>query len=285
MRLTRLLLFSLLSLLSSLVVSSADVQPADRIVSMNLCTDQMALLLVDRSRLLSVSFLAADPEESPLAHMTEGLHMNYGEAEEIIALNPDLVLTGRHTTGFAKTVLRQLGYPVLEVDNPKAIQDVHTTFIRVGKILGVEDRAIAMLRDMDLRLTALADWSAGRVRPTALVYDANGFSMGAPSLVDDIMSIVGFNNLATNLGVGEFGQASLEAVLVSKPDIIIRLTYRPESFSLASQAAQHRAIRTYLSARPTISIRSSFSVCGTPQIVDLAEQFMSARRRLIETTL
>jgi len=282
---TRLLLFSLFITLKILVVSNADVLAADRVVSTNLCTDQMALLLLDRSRLLSVSFLAADPEESSLAHMTEGLHINYGEAEEIIALNPDLVLMGRHTTGFAKTILRQLGYPVLEVEHPKAIQDVHTTFIRVGKILEVEARAKAILRDMDERLEALTDRVAERARPTALVYDSNGFSMGGPSLVDDIMNLVGFNNLATNLGVGEFGQVPLEAVLISKPDIIIRLVYRPESFSLASQAAQHRALRTYLSARPTSNIRSSLTACGTPLIVNLAEQFWRARRRLIETGL
>src|SRR5262249_10027333 len=73
-----------------------------RIVSMNLCTDQLALMLVDRSRIVSISFLGADPAESPLAAMAKGVPINHGLAEEVIAQKPDLVLTGRYTTGFAK---------------------------------------------------------------------------------------------------------------------------------------------------------------------------------------
>ncbi len=60
-----------------------------RIVSMNLCADQMVLQLAEPGTVLSVSFLTANPAESPMAHLTDGLVLNRGQAEEAIALDPD----------------------------------------------------------------------------------------------------------------------------------------------------------------------------------------------------
>ena len=54
-----------LALLALLLAAPAAAAP-QRIVSMNLCTDQMALLLAGPERIVSISFLGPDPAESPL---------------------------------------------------------------------------------------------------------------------------------------------------------------------------------------------------------------------------
>src|SRR3954464_3322174 len=72
--------------------TAAAAAPPQRIVSMNLCTDQMALLLAGPQRIVSISFLGADAAESPLAGMARGIAVNHGLAEEVIAVKPDIVL-------------------------------------------------------------------------------------------------------------------------------------------------------------------------------------------------
>ncbi len=47
----------------ALFAGAARADAPRRIVSMNLCTDQMALLLAGPERIASVSFLGADPAE------------------------------------------------------------------------------------------------------------------------------------------------------------------------------------------------------------------------------
>ena len=61
----------------------AQAKPA-RIVTTNVCADQLALILADRSRIMSVSRLAADPGVSNLAREAEGLPVNGARAEEIV---------------------------------------------------------------------------------------------------------------------------------------------------------------------------------------------------------
>lgn len=52
-----------------------------RVVSMNLCTDQLALALADPSQIVSVSHFATDPSMSVHWKQAEDLPVNYGRAE------------------------------------------------------------------------------------------------------------------------------------------------------------------------------------------------------------
>lgn len=259
--------------------SPATAEGPQRIVSMNLCTDQMALMLAGPDRIVSVSFLGADPAESALADMTEGISVNHGLAEEIIAAKPDLVLAGRYTTSFAKAMLRRLGYKVVEVDSPNTIAGIHETFTRVGEAVGEPGRAAALLAEMDRRLAVVAAEARGRPRRSAIIYDANGFTVGRPGLADDVMTLSGLVNKAPELGLGAYGQVPLESMLAVKPDIIVHLLYRPGVPSISSMSMQHPALRVMLDGRSPVSVPGRLFTCGTPLIAEAAESMAKALRQ------
>ncbi|MEL6267927.1 MAG: ABC transporter substrate-binding protein, partial [Pseudomonadota bacterium] len=52
--------------------STAAAQPPARVVSMNLCTDQLAMLIASPGQLVSVSYLARDPASSAMAAEAQG---------------------------------------------------------------------------------------------------------------------------------------------------------------------------------------------------------------------
>lgn len=91
-----LLLGALVWLGGALAVPAAE--PPARVVSMNVCTDQLAMLVARPGQLHSVSWLAADPAMSVLANEAEGLRLNRGLAEEIFLMKPDLVIAGTFST-------------------------------------------------------------------------------------------------------------------------------------------------------------------------------------------
>src|SRR5690554_6419463 len=82
-----LLLVATLVPLTTLVEAGVNSRP-QRIVSTNLCSDQLLLALVDKTRIISVSDLGVDPEYSYYAKKAEGLVTNQALAEEIIRLEP-----------------------------------------------------------------------------------------------------------------------------------------------------------------------------------------------------
>ena len=81
-----------------------------RVVSINLCTDQILLQLVDRDRIASVTYLATDPAISYYADRAIGIKKNHGLAEEILPLKPDLILAGTFTSRPTTLLLKKLGY-------------------------------------------------------------------------------------------------------------------------------------------------------------------------------
>ena len=232
----------LVGLLAGIHLVPATAAP-QRIVSMNLCTDQLTLMLVEPARIASISFLGADPAESPVADMARGIPINHGLAEEVIAVKPDLVLTGRFSTGFAKAMLRRLGYPVIEVDSPRTINAIHTVVRQVAVALAAADRGDQLLADMDRRLAMVAANASRRPRSTALIYDANGFTVGRPGVSDEIMTLAGLDNLAPGLGISEYGQVPLETMIAARPAHIVHLVYRPGVPSMADAVMHHPVLK------------------------------------------
>src|SRR5262245_1692186 len=55
-----------------------------RIVSLNLCTDQLVLALADRDTVRSVTWLACDPQSWVMEAAAAEVPVNHGLAEEII---------------------------------------------------------------------------------------------------------------------------------------------------------------------------------------------------------
>ena len=68
-----------------------------RIVSLNLCTDELVLQLADRSKISSITWLSKDPISANVVDLAADVPINHGLAEEIIPLNPDLIVAGTFT--------------------------------------------------------------------------------------------------------------------------------------------------------------------------------------------
>lgn len=270
-------LAALLGVLSMAIPQARAAAPM-RIVSMNLCTDQLALLLVPPERIVSVSFLGADAAESPLAHLAKGIPINHGETEEVLRYKPDLILTGRYTTGFAKAMLRRLGYPVVEVDSPRSIPEIRDVTLQVGDRLGARDRAEELVTDMERRLSAVAEDVGRRRRYSALTYDANGFTVGRPGVTDDIMRVAGLDNMAPELGVGEYGNLPLETMLAARPQRILHLVYRPGVPSLADAIMRHPALIARTRETPMMTLPGNLLNCATPIVATAAEQIAAATK-------
>src|SRR5262245_36302917 len=94
-----------------MTVHTSAVAKPQRIVSTNVCADQLALLLAPE-RVVSVSFNAADPAISNTASLAKGIPVNSARAEEVVLFKPDLVLGDIYTGARASRFAEVLGVPV-----------------------------------------------------------------------------------------------------------------------------------------------------------------------------
>ena len=81
---------SLLAISLALVAARADAAPR-RVASLNLCTDELVLMLAAPEQIVSVTHLAQQPAETPLWRQARRYPRNDGSLLSVAPLRPDLV--------------------------------------------------------------------------------------------------------------------------------------------------------------------------------------------------
>jgi iron complex transport system substrate-binding protein len=262
-----------LGALAAAFADAAAAKPA-RIVSLNICTDQLLLLLVEPERIASLSFFARDPAYSALAARAHGLRTNQGSIEEILPLAPDLVLAGTFTTRATVGLLRRLGYRVVEVPPETSLAAARANIDRVADAIGEPARGAALIAELD---RGLADVAAAARRPLAAFYWANGFTSGAGTLADAVAEAAGLENLAAVRGVRGIAHFPLELLLAAAPDLVI-LGRRHDGAAIANETFRHPALRHFLETRTWASVPDRLWVCGTPLVAEAAARMAAAAR-------
>ncbi|MBI1186619.1 MAG: ABC transporter substrate-binding protein, partial [Alphaproteobacteria bacterium] len=68
-----------------------------RVVSLNPCLDVILVHIADRTQIAALSHYARDASSSTIADIARTLPFTYESAEEILSLDPDLVLASTHS--------------------------------------------------------------------------------------------------------------------------------------------------------------------------------------------
>ena len=248
-----------------------------RVVSINLCTDQLAMLLAAPGQLVSVSHLALDPRSSAMAAEAAAYPVNHGQAEEVFLLAPDLVLAGTFTPRATLAMLDRLGIPVVTLAPAGSLADVREGMIAVGRALGRGAEGAAMARRFDADLAVLKDDPPRR--PRAALYYANGYTLGGGTLSGEILAAAGFDNIAAEAGLTGGGVLPLERLVLADPDFIVM----GESYPGASRAEElltHPALRTLMDTRAGGVFADRDWLCGTPHVLRAVAALREARRAL-----
>lgn len=262
------------------LVAMADEAPR-RVLSMNLCTDQLAMQLAAPGQLISISRLAQDPHFSAMPDQAAGFPANDGLAEQIFLMQPDLILAGSLTAPATLALLRRLNQRV-EVFAPETdFDDLRANMLRMGRVLGREAEAQAAVARFDADLAALREdpGDPSHQRPRTAIYDANSYSPGPDSLAGDIIDAAGFANIGAELGLGAGGALPLEVLAMSDPDLVVTGQPYPGA-SRAEEVLGHPALRALKARAPFEIALSREWVCGTPLALDAVARLKDAREAM-----
>ena len=262
----------------ALIIGAAPVfaDPPQRIVSLNLCTDQMLMLLVEPSRIASVSFLAQQADSSVMSVEAASLKANYGRAEEVFVLHPDLVLAGTFTSQATVSILERLGKRVEQFEPATSIEDMRRQMLRLGDLVGERVKAEALIAAFDRELQKVERPASP---PLAAFYFANSYTSGRGTLAGSILEAAGLRNLGAELGLEDTASLPLEVLVTAKPDLVVKGRVYDQP-ALAQEVFVHPAL-AYLDARSEETmVADKYMACGTPHILKVIAKLADARRKL-----
>ncbi|SNS28346.1 iron complex transport system substrate-binding protein [[Luteovulum] sphaeroides subsp. megalophilum] len=252
-----------------------------RVVSINLCTDQLAMMLAAPGQLLSVSHLATEPQISAMVEEARAYPANRGQAEEVFLMRPDLVLAGTFTARQTVDLLRRLGIEVIELPPANAFADIPDQLRTVGRALGREARAEELVAEFEADLARLrVDLPPAR----AALYYPRGYTTGSGTLADAILRHTGFSNVAAELGLDGGGDLPLERLVMAQPQMIVTSSPYPGA-SRAEELLDHPALQAVREEAGSVEVSDGGWICGTPAVLQALEVMGAARRSLAEVRL
>ena len=260
----------------------AHAEPPRRIVSLDLCTDQLLLELAPRARIAAVTHLASDASVSAIPDKAKGIPITHGDAEDVLNYDPDLVLAGPFGVSSTVALLRRLNRNVVIVPLPQDLAGVRASILAVAVAIGEVAGGEAMLQAFDKRLATLRRPLDG-ASPTALVYQVSGVVSASGSLADATLAAAGFRNLARDYPLTRNGQLPLELLVAQPPDLLILSSASNAYRTPAADNLRHPALGELRRTHASLELPWQLWLCGTPHVADAIEKLTAARDRLKAT--
>ncbi len=230
--------FAFVSAISLAFAATAEAAPR-RVASVNLCTDELLLMLGDPGQIVSVTHLAQQPAETRLWREARRYRRNDGSLVSVAGLRPDLVLTMGGGGRDRGRIARRLGIRMLDLPYPQSLADIERSVRSVSIALGRPAAGRAILARME---------ALKRSRPARAVdtiwLGGGGRTVAAGSLAAQWMALAGFRQRAM---AGD--RVSLEQLLLRPPALILRSDYRSGQYSGEQRWLSHPLARKVGGAR------------------------------------
>ncbi len=250
-----------------------------RIVSLNPCLDTILVHIADHSQIAALSHYARDPSASTIADIARNLPFTTETAEEIITLNPDLILSAGHSSLATRKSLEKLGFKTELFPVPGTISESLAQIRRVAELVGQKERGEGLVRRIEEALDRMRP-SPDEPHYTALVFQSGGLVPGRKTLIDDMMSTAGLRNMAEEYGVNFWGTVSLERLLDRPPQILLTDIDAGGKPVWADRVLSHPALARMEPAMTRANLPQQLIYCGGPVLLKTAEALTSARRKM-----
>lgn len=239
-----------------------------RVMSLSMCTDDLLLELLPPERIASITYYSRDPSNSYRWPQAAKVRVNAGTIEEVLAEKPDLVLAGTYTTPAARSLLKKLDLPLLEVSPAVDFDEIRAVTRQVAHVLRRDAAGEALIAKMDATLQELAaSKPLQNIRVAA--WGEGGSIPGKGTMFDSILRAAGAVNIAASVGGAGYTSFDVEQLLLAHPDVLAYASHITDTPGLNTQLAQHPLILKLYSRR-TVTYPSALYSCGVVESADAA---------------
>lgn len=258
------------------------------VASINLCADQLVLLLAEPQQIVSLSNLSHEKAGSYLYEQARQYPVNTGSSEQILALEPNVVIAGQYTAKNTVKLLQELGIVVEIIPIANNLEQLYLNIENVALWLDRQsagETLVAKLRasiaEYQSRHKQSIAGSTDTDTPSAAYYDPNGYTVGNDTMRGQVLQLSGWKNVASEGGITHYGTLSLESLIQLGPDAIIDSPYSVDTFSRGQQMLQHPALRASGLDPLIISIPSRQTICAGPWTVDMIKRLSLERDNIL----
>ena len=238
------------------------------IVSLNPCSDAILAEVAEPGQLLAISHYSKDPRSSSMeAPIAARFAATGGTVEEVLALDPDMVVAGSFLAPATRAAFADLG---IEVVTLGIAGDVSASKAQVRKLA-----ELAGNRDAGERLVSRIERALAEARPRddervdVLLWQPGGIVAGEETLVSDLLARTGLDNVAPLRGLSQADYVALEDVVAAPPKVLL---------VAGGEMGQRHPVLDQMPQLRRERFDTGLLYCGGPTIIRAARRLAEIRR-------
>jgi iron complex transport system substrate-binding protein len=250
-----------------------------RIVSMNPCVDTILMEVANPKQIAAISHYSQDTRATsvPLKWAMQYPAVS-GDAEDVIAAEPDLVIAGPHVSIQTIAALQRLGIPLMQVSVAETVEESKAQIADIAKRIGRARQGA----DLNARIDeAMANARTDILPVSALIWQGSGLVPGKGTLADELLTRAGFRNLSSALGLKKWDILPIEALLSQPPAVVLAGKANMGAGSAdANRMLSHPVLRNISAHIEVAHYPSSLLHCGGPVMIKSIARLAGIRRSL-----
>ncbi len=199
--------------------------PAQKIISLAPSNTEILFAVGAGQQVIAREDFSNFPPEAA-ALPSVGGNMGQLNMEEIVRLQPDLILASPLTAPEVIQSLKEITPAVYVLPNPTNLDELYANLVTVGTLTGRSAEANQLVESLSGRAKAVLDKVASVTERPKVFYEldstdpAKPWTAGPGTFVDMLISQAGGQNIGASLS-GEWVQISQEELIVQDPDVIL----------------------------------------------------------------
>lgn len=239
---------------------SGCAQPVERtpsdlptVVSLNPCTDAVLARVAAPGQVKAISHYSHDPRGTSM-DLAEARRFpaTGGTVEEVLALDPDVVVASSFIHPATRTALEDLGVRVETFGIAASVEESLAQVEQLGAVIGRGEQGRALARDIgrDVKAASVATPTVSTV-----LWQPGGIVPGEGALVSDLLRRAGLASHSAARGLGQADFLSLEQVVADPPQLLL---------IAGDSAAQRHPVLAEVEGMRVARFDPSLLYCGGP---------------------
>jgi iron complex transport system substrate-binding protein len=200
---------------------TVDAEP-ERVVTLNPSAAQTMWQIGGKEKVVGVSQFGdylGGAEDLPT--VTSGYPSSVN-VEQVIELNPDLVLAPNTIANDSVRQLRNAGLTVYRFEMATSIEDVYQKTQLIGRLSGECSGAEETVSQMQTDVQNVEQAVEGQERPTVYYHMTGGFTAGENTFIGKLVETAGGHNIAADVNASRpYFEISSEVVVQQDPDWVV----------------------------------------------------------------
>ncbi len=198
--------------------------PPQRIMTLAMSSDAIVMGLGELKKLIAVNELADDPVSSNIVRQARQIErkVKNPSQEEVLAMQPDLVITYAWSNPEVVENIRTFGINVLVLKTPVTIDDIKKNVRTIAAALGLPQQGEALVGAMEERLRQVrAKTQRRQTRREVVLLSLMNTYGGAGCIYDEMCREAGVINGIAAAGLRSGQALTKEMLILIDPDVLI----------------------------------------------------------------